>query len=96
MLRKSILMLGLAWSALLSQAALAAEPLPPASQWVPQDAIVALELVQPKALLDLAFDPKLAEAVTSTPAYQKQASQPGFREYLAIVSYVETMIGIDW
>ena len=66
--------------ALAAQGALAAEKLPPASAWIPQEAVVVAELSRPKALLDLALSPRVAAAVTASPAYRKQATQPGFQE----------------
>ncbi len=96
MLRKPILTMCLALSGLWWQVAAAAEPLPPATQWVPADAIVALEFSQPKDLLDVVLDPQLAEAVTSMPVYQKQAAQPEFRQFLGVVNYLEMMIATDW
>jgi hypothetical protein len=96
MLRKLVLVLGLLLPALVAQTVAAAEPLPPAAQWIPQDAILAVEVSQPKALLDLVLDPKSGEAITALPAYQKQASQPGFKQFLGVVSYLETMVGSDW
>ncbi len=96
MARRLLMVLGLVLPALLSQTAAAAEQLPPASQWIPQEAVAVLELSNPKALLDLASDGKLTEAVTTQPAYQQLASQPGFKQFQAILVYLETRLQCDW
>ena len=45
------------------QVAVAAEPPPPARQWIPDDAILVIEVSQPRALLDVAFSEKMIAAV---------------------------------
>jgi hypothetical protein len=101
--RSIVLGLGLALPALVMQPALAAEPLPAdqrfasvPAQWIPEDAVLVAEVSHPKGLLDLALDPKAAEAVTSLPAYQSLAAQPGFKQFVGVVKYLEAMAGSDW
>lgn len=94
--RKLVLAMGLVLPVLAAQTVFSAEKLPPATQWISPDALVVLEVTQPKALLDSVLDPQTAEAVTSVPAYQALASQEGFRQFVAVVSYLETMVGSDW
>jgi len=96
MSRKLLTVLGLALPALVLQAPVAAEPLAPASQWIPQDAVIVLELSRPKALLDLAFGPKLTAAVSSLPVYQDLESQPKFKQFLGLVKYLEHRLDTDW
>jgi hypothetical protein len=97
MFRKLAMVLGLALLAAALQATGAGnKPLAPAVQWISPNAVVALELTQPKALLDLLLDPKLAETITSLPVYQKQASQPGFKQFLGVIAYLESTLGTDW
>jgi hypothetical protein len=74
----------------------AAQTLPPAAQWIPQDAVISLELSQPKALLELIAGEKAIKAVTALPAYKKLASGPQFMELLNIVSFLEITLGTDW
>ncbi len=95
MFRKLFMALGLVLPALIAQTVAAADGLPPA-KWISQDALLVVEVSQPKALLDVVLDPKTAEAVTSLPAYQRAASQPGFNEFLGVVRYLETTLGTDW
>lgn len=96
MFRKLALALVLTLPALALQSAAAAEPLPPAAQWVPQEALLVVELFRPDALLDLALGPKVAKAVTAVPLYQQQAARPEFQQFLAVVNLLETQVGTDW
>ncbi len=56
MFRVSIAILCVTLSLAAWQAAPGAEPLPPAVRWIPQNALIVVELSDPEALLDLAFD----------------------------------------
>jgi len=100
MFRKSRLALTLVGLALIVQSAVrsapAAEPLPPASQWLPPQAFAVLEISQPKDVLDLAFSPKVIETVTSLPAYQQLTSQPNFKQFMAVVQFLEAKVNTDW
>jgi len=73
-----------------------AERLPPAAQWIPAEAVIAVELAEPKPILDLALNPRLAAAVTAMPVYEKAAAQPGFKQALGFVRYLESQLGTDW
>ena len=83
-------------AAMVLQTTMGAQPLSPAIQWIPQDAVISLELSRPRALLDLFAGEKAIEFITSLPAYQKQASNPKFKEFLGIVAYLEATLGTDW
>jgi len=78
------------------RAALGQESLPPAAQWVPQDAILVLQVSQPQALLDVASDPRVIAKVTSAPAYQQLASQGDFQQFLQVVKILEATMATDW
>ncbi len=78
------------------QTTVGAQPLPPAIQWIPQDAVISLELSNAKALVDLFAGEKAVEFITSLPVYQKQTANPKFREFLGIVAYLEATLGADW
>ena len=91
---RSILILMLA--ALLLQSAIGAQSIPPAIQWIPEDAVISLELSKTRALLDLLASEKAIAFITSLPVYQKQASNPQFREFLSVVRYLEATLGTDW
>ena len=96
MLRKPTVLFALLLSALWCRSLTAAERLPPASQWLPKNAIIAVELSRPKEVLDLFTSPKACEAVAGLPAYQKAAKQPGFQQFVFVVHYLEARLGADW
>jgi len=96
MVRKAMPVFGLVVLGLLAQAAIGAENLPPATRWVPRDAVLVVEVARPKAVLDAALDPKLVERVTKTPAYKKAVAQPGFLQFVAVVRMLEGQLGTDW
>ena len=72
------------------------QTLPPAIQWIPQDAVISLELAQPKALLELLAGEKTSAFVEALPAYQELASTPQFQEILTLLGHMETELGTDW
>jgi len=92
------LLVGLCLAVLLLPlpAAPAAEPMPPIEQWIPQEAVLTLQLSQPKAVLDLLLNPKLIEAITNSPAYKKQASNAAFRQVQQMVGFLELRFGTNW
>ena len=94
MLEKFVPVLLLAVFAL--QTTIAAQTLPPAAQWIPQDAVISLELSRPKALLELFAGEKATAAVTALPVYQKQASTPQFKEILNLINFLELTLDTDW
>ena len=95
MSRKLLAAMALALLVLWPVSAHSSEPLPPAASWVPQDAIAAVELSDPKAVLDLVLDPKLVEAVTALPAYEGIAAQPGFQQFQQVVKFLEVSLDTD-
>jgi len=91
--------LTLALAAFLLQTAMAGQSLPdmPARpEWIPQDALISLELSRPRALLDLLAGDKTIAAVTGLPVYQKQVSNPKLSEFLNLVRFLETTLETDW
>jgi len=92
-----ILMMMLVLTVLLLPNAWAADkPLPPAAEWISKDAVVVLEVSEPKAVLDLVLHPGVIEAVTSSPAYKKQASNAEFRQFQNLIKHLERRFGVDW
>ncbi|MDH4238829.1 MAG: hypothetical protein OEW48_04645 [Phycisphaerae bacterium] len=79
-----------------AQNTMAAQSLPPANQWIPQNAVISLELTRPKALLELLSGEKATAAITALPLYQKQASTPKFKEFLNLINFMEITLGTDW
>ncbi|MBI4604232.1 MAG: DUF1800 family protein [Planctomycetes bacterium] len=95
-LRAPMLALVLAGQCLAPRAAAASEPLPPACQWIPQDALALLELRRPEAILEKLLDPEAAALVASSPLYKKQAASAGFQIFLGLLGHLEARLGADW
>ena len=68
----------------------------PGQRWMLKDAVLAVEVIHPKPLVELASSEKTANAVTSFPGYRSPRCAKGSREFLGMVKYVETMLGADW
>jgi hypothetical protein len=81
---------------LLGQGAMASQTPAPATEWIPQDAVICVELVQPKALLDWLTGEKLTSAITGQTIYQKQASNPKFMEMVNLISFLEISLDTNW
>ena len=96
MLRKSIAAVALMLPGLLIQPAVAGAPAPPATQWLPASTPIVVELSRPDAFLDLVLDPKMADKITSLPAYEELASQPGFQQFTNLIEFLELRLGTDW
>ena len=74
----------------------AEEAMPAAAKWVPSQAIVVLNVSNPKAVWDLFLQPRVIEAVESSPAYRAAAAKPGFRQFEAVVKLFERRLNSDW
>ena len=96
MLHKMILFAGLLTAASQVQAAAPEQTLPPPSQWLPANAVLAVELPKPKDLLDFALNPKVADMVAGHPMFKKAAAQPKFLQAMLLVHYLEMRLGTDW
>ncbi len=70
--------------------------LPPAIQWIPQDAIIVLEVSKPKALLELFTNDHAIAAIKELPLYKQIAIQPQFQEFQNIINSIEDTLGTDW
>jgi hypothetical protein len=90
------LLLALILLVFAAQKTMAEQSLPPAIQWIPKDAVISLELSQPKALLEFFTGEKATAAITALPAYQKQASTPKFKEFLNLINFLEITLDTDW
>jgi hypothetical protein len=88
--------LGLWLSLLVGQAVAQAPAIPPATSWIPQDAVICLEISRPKALLDLLAGEKMTAKVTSLPLYQKLTANPGFMGVTNLIRFLEVSLDTDW
>lgn len=96
MCTRSVLMLSLALPVLWLFPATTAQSPPPAAQWVPQEAVICLQVSRPKAMLEFLTGKEMTRAVTSSPFYQGLASQPKFQEFLNGIKLLETSLETDW
>jgi hypothetical protein len=94
LLRHAIPLLFVSTALLLPAAA--AEPLPPANQWISPDAVVCLEISEPKNVLDFVLHPQLLDAVASSPEFKKQAETSGFKQFRMGLQFMELHLGTDW
>jgi hypothetical protein len=97
MLKRTTSWLGLLLAAWLwAPPATANDSLPPASQWLPGNAVLVAQIAKPGDLLDLLLSPRAVEAITALPVYQKAVSQPKFQELLTGIQFIEAQLGTDW
>ena len=93
-LRPGLVLLLALWS---SSWALAGDgPLVPARQWVPQNAVIVVEVSHPRAVLDLALGKKVTDLVSAQEAYKAWAGSAGFQNFVQVVRALEMQLGIDW
>ena len=71
-------------------------PLPAADTWVPDKALIVLNVARPGALLDFALSPKLIAAVEASPAYKAAAAKPGFTGLQNGIRFLEGGLKTDW
>jgi len=90
------LVLSIALSFLVPQIPLMAQGPPPAVQWIPQDAVISVQISRPRILLELLTGKEMTEAVASLPFYQEQTSKAQFKEFLNSIKFLETALDTDW
>ena len=76
--------------------AVGAEPLAPAIKWIPNDALLVVELTNPEALLEAVLCPEAVSAVTSNSAYKHLTSQDGYKQFEQGLRFIEASLGTDW
>ena len=89
----------LAWlilPVLMGSVSSAAEPAAwPQGAAVPRAAYVTLEISKPRSLLDQLFQPRVVQAVTSHPEYQRRRNDPEFLQVVNLVEYLEGRFETD-
>ncbi|MFB0553204.1 MAG: DUF3352 domain-containing protein [Phycisphaerae bacterium] len=96
MSQKLALVLALMLAAFVLETTMAGQTLPPVNRWIPQDAVIVLEVSKPTALLEVFTNDKATAAVTALPLYKEQASKPQFKEFLNIINFIEITLDTDW
>jgi hypothetical protein len=80
----------------LGGVAAAAQAAQPAEQWLPQDAVLVVHIAQPVALLDLAADLKVPEAIAAAQSSQKQPASSDWQNLLRFGDALGAKLGTDW
>jgi hypothetical protein len=83
-------------SAAMGQTARAEDALPAADGWVPPQALIVVNVRDPKAILDLALQPGLVKMAQAMPIYKAQAANPGFQQFQSVVDALEQRLGDKW
>jgi hypothetical protein len=87
--------MALTLAAFMSQT-IAGQSLPPANKWIPEDALIVLEVTKPKALLEAFCNDKATATIKELPIYKQQASNPKVQEFFNIISFIETSLDTNW
>ncbi|MHB8901483.1 MAG: hypothetical protein ACYC6Y_22255 [Thermoguttaceae bacterium] len=83
-------------AAVLTGSLLAAEPLPPAGQWMPAGALLVVEVSGAGDVLDLVLGDDMIAAVAAVPAMQQQKQPDNLAQARQIVGFLEAHLGTDW
>ncbi|MCP4452188.1 MAG: hypothetical protein GY809_12050 [Planctomycetes bacterium] len=74
----------------------AVESLPSPTHWIPDNAVLCVELSKPKALIEMLTNEKASEALKELPLYQNRGANPGFKEFLSGVTILEAALETPW
>ena len=91
-----VLLLSLVLSAAAVPKPVDAEPLAPAVQWVPADALLVVEITDPQAVLEVVLHPEVISDVKSNPAYKQMAAQPDHQQLQQLIRFLEASLDTDW
>ncbi|MCF7976200.1 MAG: hypothetical protein K9N55_20440 [Phycisphaerae bacterium] len=80
----------------LCQTAGAVESLAPQTQWIPDNAVLCVELSNPKALIDMLTSDTAFGALQKVPLYQTRNTNPKFKEFLTGVKFLEAALETSW
>ncbi|MBN1360387.1 MAG: DUF3352 domain-containing protein [Sedimentisphaerales bacterium] len=69
---------------------------PAATELIPSDALLAVHLSRPKALLDLLAGEDMMRCLRSLPQFAQHMAQPKTQEFLNLVNVLETSLNTDW
>ena len=83
-------------SLFLSRGAPAAEPLPPRAEWIPQDAVIVVDIAEPRRLLEPLLDDRVTSAVTASPQYQAATSSAEFKQLAGVVKHYQEKYQVDF
>lgn len=81
---------------LAGRAAPAAETLPPRAEWIPQDAVIVVDIAQPRKLLEPLLDDRVTNAVTASPQYQAAVANPEFKQLSGVIKHYQDKYQVDF
>lgn len=81
---------------LLSAVVCQAADMPDAIRWIPRDAIICVEVSEPRAVLEALADDEACAAITGLPIYKGLASNPKFKEFVNVIRMFEVSLEMDW
>lgn len=81
---------------LLCRAAPAAESLAPRTEWIPRDAVIVVDIAQPRQLLDQLLDDRVTNAVTAAPQYQAATNNAEFKQLMGLVKHYQEKYQVDF
>jgi len=84
---------GLCLMALAGRGVVAADS---AAQALPAQAIAAIELFQPRAVLGPLLEKETRATLAMAPAIQRATAKPEFQQFQVLVQFLETQLGADW
>ncbi len=87
------LWLGMGLAALVGRVAVAADS---PAQALPAQAIAALEVFRPRAVLAPLLEKDTRATLALAPAIQRATEKPDFRQFQVLVQFLETQLGADW
>ena len=79
---------GVAWAA--------QDVLPPVAQWIPEDAVLVLEVAKPREVLDGLLAPKVLQRIAQSVPWKQFQATPNYRELLQAVQFLEKSLQMDW
>ncbi|MCS7304842.1 MAG: hypothetical protein NZ602_07020 [Thermoguttaceae bacterium] len=88
--------MGLWWVELAGLGWAAPEELPPMAQWIPEDAVLVLEVTKPGQVLDALLAPAALERIAQSVAWKQFQAAPNYRELIQVVQFLEKSLQTDW
>ncbi len=83
-------------SFIMCQAAGAIEPLPSPTQWIPDNALLCVELSKPRVLIEMLTNEPALDALKNLPIYQHREDNPKFDEFLTGIKFIEAALETPW
>lgn len=68
----------------------------PATEWIPSEALILLQVHRTDAILDRLTATGTTDWITSLPAWKQYTGTPAYRKLAGIVRFLEGSLGTDW